>query len=152
MRVDLVELLRPSVDALGYEFWGLELLGGGKRSSLLRIYIDTDNGVGVDDCEIVSRQLSRVLDVEDPIHGEYRLEISSPGLERPFFYPEQYVHYCGEMISVKTQIPIEGQRNFKGILNRVVDDKIVVEYEGREVGIEFANIQKAHLISSVGKK
>jgi ribosome maturation factor RimP len=146
MRDDLVALLKPSIEALGYEFWGLELAGSSKGKSLLRVYIDHEQGISVDDCEAVSRQLGRVLDVEDPIHGEYTLEVSSPGLDRPLFYLEQYPAFCGEKLSVKTLAPINGQRNFKGVLSKAFDDKIVLLEQDKEVIIDFSNIQKAHII------
>ncbi len=146
MRDDLVDLLKPSVEALGYEFWGLEFAGGGKRKSLLRVYIDQEQGISVEDCELVSRQLSRVLDVEDPIKTEYALEVSSPGLDRTLFYPEQYPHYCGELMSVKTIVPIAGQRNFKGVLSAVHKDKIILVEADKEVSIDFDNIHRANLI------
>lgn len=146
MRDDLVMLLKPSIEALGYEFWGLEFSGSSKHKSLLRVYIDHEQGIAVEDCEKVSRQLSRVLDVEDPIHGEYMLEVSSPGMDRALFYPAQYPHYCGEILSVKTQMPIDGQRNFKGVLAKAFDDKIVLIENGKEISIDFSNIQKAHVV------
>lgn len=146
MRNDIVELVKPSIEALGYEFWGLELSGSSKRKSLLRIYIDHEQGISVEDCEKVSRQLSRVLDVENPIHGEYMLEISSPGIDRALFYKEQYPAYCGEKLSIRTQLPIDGQRNFKGVLVKAFDDKILLLEDDKEVSIDFSNIQKAHII------
>lgn len=143
---DLVALLKPNIEALGYEFWGLEFAPGNKRKSLLRVYIDHEQGISVEDCETVSRQISRVLDVEDPIRAEYTLEVSSPGLDRTLFYKEQYPHYCGEVLSVKTQLPIMGQRNFKGVLAKVLEDSIILVEQDKEFSIEFSNIQKAHVV------
>ena len=95
----LKALLQPVVEALDCELWGLELQSGGKRK-LLRIYIDREDGIGVEDCERVSRQSGSVLDVEDPITGEYTLEVSSPGMDRLLFKLEQYPAYVGEMMAI----------------------------------------------------
>ena len=105
-------LLAPVVEALGYQCWGVEFLSQG-RHSLLRVYIDHSNGILVDDCEKVSRQLSGVLDVEDPISSDYTLEVSSPGLDRPLFTLEQYAANVGEQIKIKLRSPFEGRRNFQ---------------------------------------
>ena len=147
MHEGLIKLLRPNVEALGFEFWGLEFVSSGKNRSLLRVYIDQEAGISVDNCEAVSRQLSRVLDVEDLILREYTLEISSPGLERPLFYPEQYAHYCGSQVLVKVMAPIKGQRNFKAVLLRVGTESIVLQAAAEEIEISFGNIQKAHIIA-----
>ena len=113
----LHELLQPVVEALDCELWGLELQSGGKRK-LLRIYIDSEDGIGVEDCERVSRQSSSILDVEDAINGEYVLEVSSPGMDRPLYELAQYEKYKGEDISLRLRFPYDGRRNFKGRLVR----------------------------------
>ena len=105
------ELLEPAVEALGFVVWGLEYLSQG-RHTLLRLYIDDENGVGVDDCAAVSRQVSSILDVEDPISGDYTLEVSSPGLDRLLFQLEQYPDYAGEWIEIRLRVPFEGRRKF----------------------------------------
>jgi len=151
MRDDLVQLIRPSVEALGFEFWGLEFMGSSKHKSLLRVYIEHERGISVDDCETVSRQLSRVLDVEDVIHHEYVLEVSSPGLERPLFYPTQYPHYCGATLALRLEVPIDGQRNFKGVLQQAGTKSIVLQTADKELEINFDQIQKAHLVADWSK-
>ena len=103
----LQALLAPVVEALGYECWGVEFLSQG-RHSLLRVYIDHANGVLVGDCEKVSRQISGVLDVEDPISSEYTLEVSSPGMDRPLFTLEQFARHAGELVKSKLRSPFEG--------------------------------------------
>ena len=100
----LQALLAPVVEALGYECWGLEYMSQG-RHSLLRIYIDHANGVLVEDCEKVSRQVSGVLDVEDPISSEYTLEVSSPGMDRPLFTLELFAKHAGELVKIKLCSP-----------------------------------------------
>ena len=114
----LQALLAPVVEALGYECWGLEFLSQG-RHSLLRVYIDKADGILIEDCETVSRQVSGVLDVEDPISGEYTLEVSSPGMDRPLFTLEQFARYVGEQVKIKLRVPFERRRNFQGVLRGV---------------------------------
>src|SRR5690606_22208616 len=122
----LLNILQPVVTALGYELWGIEFIGTGKHSTL-RIYIDKPEGILVEDCERVSRQASSVLDVEDPIQGEYTLEVSSPGMDRPLYNLDQYTLYLGEEVSVRLRIPYEGRRKYKGRLVGVEGDEIVMQ-------------------------
>ena len=118
-------LLQPVVESLGCELWGLEMQAGGKIK-LLRLYIDRpEEGVGIEDCEKVSRQSSAILDVEEAINGEYVLEVSSPGMDRPLYELAQYEQYIGENISLRLRFPYEGRRNFKGCLSAVDGDEIV---------------------------
>ena len=95
----LETIIEPIVTSLEYDLWGVEFVSQG-RNSMLRIYIDRENGISLEDCEAVSRQVSAVLDVEDPIADEYTLEVSSPGLDRPLFKLEQYVALAGSMANV----------------------------------------------------
>ena len=120
----LRQLLQPVVESLGCELWGLELQAGGK-TKLLRLYIDrAEEGVGIEDCEKVSRQSSAILDVEDAINGEYILEVSSPGMDRPLYELAQYEQYIGEDISLRLRFPYEGRRNFKGRLSAIDGDEL----------------------------
>ena len=143
----LTALLKPTVEGMGFVLWGIEYLPQGKHS-LLRIYIDHENGIDVDDCGEVSQQIGAVLDMEDPIHGEYVLEVSSPGMARPLFEPEQYRTYCGEAIKCQTLVPVEGQRKFKGTLQVAGDNTVTLQLRDSEqtVDIAYANIQKAQLV------
>lgn len=137
-------LLAPTVEALGFELWGLELLTQGKHSTL-RIYIESENGVQVDDCANVSNQVGAVLDVEEPISGEYILEVSSPGLDRRLFALEQYPAYVGEGIEIKLRRAFEGRRKFKGVLRGIENDDIVVLVDDHEYLLPFGDIDKAQL-------
>lgn len=103
----LQALLAPVVEALGYECWGVEFISQG-RHSVLRVYIDRPEGILIDDCEAVSRQVSGILDVEDPISGEYTLEVSSPGMDRPLFTLEQFAKHAGEQVKIRLRSPYEG--------------------------------------------
>ena len=143
---ELKQLLGPVVEALGCELWGLELQTGGK-TKLLRIYIDrAEDGIGVDDCERVSRQASAVLDVEEAINGEYILEVSSPGMDRPLYELNQYEQYIGEDISLRLRFPYEGRRNFKGRLTGIDNDEIVLVVADHEFLFPVEGIEKANVV------
>jgi ribosome maturation factor RimP len=138
------ELLEPTVEALGFNLWGLELLSQG-RHSLLRVYIDGENGVNVDDCAEVSRQVSGVMDVEDPISGEYTLEVSSPGVDRFLFRMDHYLAYVGEWIELRLHAPIEGRRKFKGTLKGIEGEDVVVQVDNHEYLLPHSAIEKAQV-------
>ncbi len=143
----LQDLLTPAIDALGIgvSLWGIEYAPG-HGSSLLRIYIDAgERPVTLDDCEAVSREISALLDVEDPIPGAYTLEVSSPGLERPLFSPEQFARFIGEPVRITLGLPLEGRRRLQGRIERVVGDDVVVLVDGDAITVPHVNIQKAKL-------
>jgi ribosome maturation factor RimP len=141
----LKALLQPVVEALGCELWGLQLESGGKRK-LLRIYIDREEGIGVEDCERVSRQSGAVLDVEDAISGEYVLEVSSPGMDRPLYELGQYERYIGEDVSLRLRFAYDGRRNFKGRLMGVDGDEIVLVVADTEYLFPVEGIDKANVV------
>lgn len=142
----LRQLIQPVVEGLGYEFVGAEFLAQG-RHSLLRIYIDkAETGISVDDCERVSRQISGVFDVEDPISGQYSLEISSPGLDRPIFKVEDFARFIGEQVSVKLSVAQKGRKNFKGIVRGLENEVIALEVEGEMHHVAFEDIDQARLV------
>lgn len=135
---------------MGYELLGCEVLGG-RQHSTLRIYIDSPNGVDVEDCSIVSRQISSLLDVEDPFQGKYNLEVSSPGIDRPLFEKEHYRKYLGSRVHIRLQTAIDNKRQYKGVLKQVDEDAIYLWVENlqQEVKLPFAIIEKANLIGDV---
>ncbi|UCJ19252.1 ribosome maturation factor RimP [Pseudomonas sp. MM211] len=141
----LQALVAPVVEALGYECWGIEFLSQG-RHSLLRIYIDSADGILIDDCEKVSRQISGVLDVEDPIAAEYTLEVSSPGMDRPLFTLVQFGSHVGEQVKIKLRSPFEGRRNFQGLLRGVEEEDVVVQVDDHEFLLPIDLIDKANII------
>ena len=147
------DLLRPTVEALGFELWGLEFRSQG-RHTLLRIYIDSENGVTVDDCAAVSRHVGGVLDVDDPISGEYTLEVSSPGIDRLLFRLEQYSPYVGEWIELRLRTPFEGRRKYKGTLKGIDGEDVVVQVDDHEYLLPHTAIEKAQVRPrlSVGMK
>jgi len=119
-------VVEPAVRALGYELILVELAGAGGRRSL-RLYIDQDGGVGLSDCVAVSREVSALLDVEDPIDGPFVLEVSSPGVDRPLVRPEDFERFTGELVKLRTRRPVEGRRTFSGVLIGLIEGDVVVE-------------------------
>ncbi len=138
-------IIGPAVSALGFELLGVEHLAQG-RHTLLRIYIDHPDGIDVDNCADVSRQVSAVMDVEDPISGEYTLEVSSPGLNRPLFSAEQFARYPEHLVDVRLRVAQEGRRKFRGRLRQVGEDSLTIEVDGQEYELTIDNIDKANLI------
>lgn len=143
----LKELLAPVVEALECELWGLEYMVQG-RNATLRIYIEKEGGVGLEDCEKVSRQASSVLDVEDPISSQYTLEVSSPGMDRPLFELEHYRRSVGEKVSIKLSRKFEDRKKIIGNIVGVEDDEVVVQVDDEEYLLPLELIEKAHIIPS----
>ncbi len=141
----LIELLEAPIQALGYELVDLEAPTGGQ--GLLRIYIDQAEGINLEDCESVSRQLSAVLDVEDPIRGRYVLEVSSPGLDRPLRTPEHFQRYCDHVVRVKLNQSRDGKRHFTGRLLSVEERDIVVEVDKEIFHLALSDIASAQLVA-----
>lgn len=142
----LLEIIEPVVNSLGCELWGLEYHASGRRRGLLRIYIDKPGGVNLSDCERVSRQVSSVLDVEDPISGEYNLEVSSPGMDRPLYTLAQFADFTGEQVRVRLREPFEGRRQFSGLLTGIEGDEVKVVVEDEEYLLPIESIDKANVI------
>ena len=141
----LRQLIEPAVESLGYELVGVEYRGSA-TNGLLRVYIDHQDGITLDDCQAVSHQLSGVLDVEDPIHGHYALEVSSPGLDRPLFKAQDYARFAGQQVKVRMHGMIEGRRNFTGRLLGLEGDSAIVEVDGEEYLLPLDQVDQARLI------
>ncbi len=148
MKDDVQRLIEPTIERLGYELSDLELKLGG-RSGLLRVFIDRPQGVGLEDCEVVSRQVSAILDVEDPLPGNYTLEVSSPGLDRKLTKPEHFSRYLGEVVRVKLRFPLEGRRNFRGPLKSADTEIIAIEVDGELHSLPIATIESARLVPNL---
>ena len=142
----LQDLLQGSVEDLGCELWGIECQCVG-RYLTVRLFIDKEGGVTVDDCADVSRQVSAVLDVEDPIADKYNLEVSSPGLDRPLFTLAQYTRYVGQEIVVHLRIPVADRRKWQGELAKIENDMITLIVDKQEQVLAFGNIQKANVVA-----
>ncbi|RCU44653.1 MULTISPECIES: ribosome maturation factor RimP [Corallincola] len=141
----LTIMLEPAVEATGLELLGLELIRAG-RSSVLRLYIDHEDGITVEHCAEVSRQVSAVLDVEDPIAGEYNLEVSSPGMARPLFKRAHYEAVVGQKVSLQTVLPVNGRRKFTGDLLAVEGDTLTLKVDGEEALIALNNVRKGNIV------
>ena len=141
----LQTLIEPTVLGLGYELLGIERsrAGGGQ---LLRLYIDHDGGIKVADCERVSRQVGDLLEAEQAIRGEYTLEVSSPGLDRPLFTLAQHQRFVGEEVAVRLRTLFEGRRRVKGILRAVTAAELVIEVEGESVTVPFREVERSRLV------
>ncbi len=140
----LTEMLTAPVEALGFELVGIEFIRG--RTSTLRIYIDSEDGINVDDCADVSHQVSAVMDVEDPITVAYNLEVSSPGLDRPMFTAEHYQRFTGEEVALVLRMAVQNRRKWQGIIKAVDGEMITVTVEGKDEVFALSNIQKANLV------
>ena len=141
----ITAIIEPAVTALGFEMVGVEHIAQG-RHSLLRVYIDHPEGIDVEDCADVSHQVSAVLDVEDPIKGEYTLEVSSPGLERPLFTNEQFARFTGHVAEVRLRVAQEGRRRFTGRMLAVENEQLCIEVDGVEYTLSLDNVDKANLV------
>ncbi|SDW08355.1 ribosome maturation factor RimP [Marinobacter mobilis] len=142
----LEEMLRPVIEGLGYDFWGLEFRSRGPQS-MLRVFIDdAEKGISVEDCEKVSRQVSGVLDVEDPIQSEYTLEVSSPGMDRPLFRLEQYETFAGHRVQIRLRMAFEGRRKFQGLLKGIEGADVVVVVDDHEYLLPFDSIERANIV------
>jgi ribosome maturation factor RimP len=146
----LNELLQPLVEDLGYEFVGLEY-NTNPKNSLLRIYIDHENGVGIEDCETVSRESAALLDVKDPIRSQYNLEVSSPGLDRPLFTAAHYQEFEGCIAQVDLFAPLDGRRKFSGPILGADETSVRIEQDGSEVALDLSNVVKARLVPDYEK-
>jgi len=141
-----MDLVRGAVEALGYELVGVEYMARPAAGHLLRIYIDSAGGVGLTDCERVSHQVSGVLEVEDPIRGEYALEVSSPGLDRPLFEKAHFEQFAGHVARVKLNAALNGRSNYRGTIVEVDGDDVVLEVEGESVRLPLAQLSSARLV------
>jgi ribosome maturation factor RimP len=142
---ELAKLLEPTIEGLGYELSDLEAKLGG-RSGVVRIFIDHPDGISLDDCEKVSLAVSALLDVEDPLPGQYNLEVSSPGLDRKLTKIEHFQRFAGEIVKVQMRFPIEGRKRFRGTLVSSNDESIVVEVDGEPHSLPMATIDTARLV------
>ena len=143
---NLQEMLQGAVEDLGCELWGIECQRA-SRFMTVRLFIDKEGGVTVDDCADVSRQVSAILDVEDPIADKYNLEVSSPGLDRPLFTLPQFERYIGQDIAVNLRIPVMERRKWQGKLERIENDMVILIVDGQEQVLVFGNIQKANVVA-----
>ncbi len=142
----ITEMLAPAVAALDLELLGVEYRPS-SHAGLLRLYIDAPGrAVGIDDCERVSREVSALLDVNDPISGQYTLEVSSPGLDRPLFTVEQVARHLGAEARFSLNLPQDGRRRLQGTITGVEGDSVVLDVEGVSWRVAFDNVERARLV------
>jgi len=140
----LTTIIAPIVEDLGYRFWGLEYQVR-KVDALLRIYIDNEQGINVDDCATVSHEIAGILDVEEPITMAYILEVSSPGMDRILFTAEQFSEYTGKNVKIKLNQMVDGRRKIKGKISSVNDDQITINTDDDHLTISFDQIMRARI-------
>lgn len=138
--MDVARLVETTVAGLGYELVDFEVSGRG----LMRVLLDQPSGISVKDCELVSHQLTRLFAVEGVNYG--RLEISSPGLDRPIKKEEDFIRFCGKKAQLKLRLPLAGRKNFIGIIGGLQDGVLQLDVDGKQVLIELSNLDKAHLV------
>lgn len=147
MRPDnLTDLVKVTVESLGYELVGVEYEPSGKEGSVLRLYIDQEDGITLDDCAAVSHQVSGMLDVEDPIKGTYKLEVSSPGLDRPLFSKDDFDRFAGKRVRLSLYRKKDGRRRFNGVLEGTRGDAILLDIDGERYELPLDQIEKARLV------
>ena len=143
---EIRDMLAPTVEALGLELLGVEYAPS-TGNAMLRLYIDKpEGGVGIEECESVSREVSALLDVNDPIASEYTLEVSSPGIDRPLFGAAQFARHVGSDAKLALRVPQDGRRRLQGRIARVEGDRVVIAEEKGEYEVAEANIEKARLV------
>tara|TARA_B100000989_G_C19385568_1_gene403513 strand:+ start:74 stop:565 length:492 start_codon:yes stop_codon:yes gene_type:complete len=142
----LIELLGPSVTALDLELWAIEIISSANRSTLRLVIDHTNRPVTVDDCEAVSRQVSRILDVEDPLPERYTLEVSSPGIERVLYGLEHFERFIGFQIKLKLNVPFEGRKNFSGVIAGVENQAVLLQSRDTEYEFPAEHINRGQLV------
>lgn len=142
----LEQVISPSVEGMGYIYFGLELHPQGRGKSLIRLYIDKPGGVTIDDCALVSRQVNALLGVETPIQGDYTLEVSSPGMDRRLFTKAHFEEQLGKLVAIRLLAPRGDRRNFKGRLHSVGEDEVVIKLEDSLMTFTFAEMTEARLV------
>ena len=151
-QTELDELLRPSIENMGLELWSLDFLSQGRRG-LLRIFIDeAERGGKLEDCERVSREVSAILDVEDPFAGAFTLEVSSPGLDRALHKKAHYERFSGSNIKIRLRTGYEGRRNFTGVLMGVEQEDVVIRDGENEYLFPLSSIESATVVPQLEQK
>ena len=141
----LWELFEPVVNGMGYDLIEIEHFPNPKHG-VLRLYIDKEDGITIDDCSDVSRQISALIDVEDPVRGQFNLEVSSPGMDRPLRKVKDFQRFTGSKVKLKTIMPFDGQRNFSGKLLEANEESVVIETDTEEITIPMSALEKARVV------
>ena len=146
---DLITLFEPVIQSMGYELVGIEFQSSTHHGTL-RVYIDHENGIGVEDCAAISHQVSGILDVEEPIQQAYDLEVSSPGINRPLFKARDYERFAGCYAKIKMAVAQHGRKNFKGLLQGVTGSGTVqIQVDNEAYELPISDIAKANLVDEI---
>lgn len=145
------DIIQAQVEEDGYELLQVEMRSEG-GAPILRIYIDSPEGIGIEDCVASSRKIAVLLDVENPVEGKYTLEVSSPGIERPLFSANDFVRFQGKEIRLSTKNKIDNRRKFQGHIESFDDGILALSCEGRQIKIAYDEIKKANLVYDFGEK
>lgn len=146
-KTKISEIAQTNCQIMGIDLWGVEYFPGpGGKKGIVRIYIDSEQGVNIDQCAELSRQLSVVFDVEDIIPGSYALEVSSPGIDRLFFRLDQLSGYIGQKLKISLKTPHDGRKKFTGILSKIQGETLIVEHDSQQMGFDWNQIDKARLV------
>jgi ribosome maturation factor RimP len=138
--MDVAKLVEVTVSGMGYELVDFERSGRG----MVRVFIDKPDGITLDDCQTVSNQLTRLFLVENVDYD--RLEVSSPGLDRPLKKESDFVRFAGQKAHLKLRMPMSGRKNFTGVIGNVSDGTLCLDVDGSAVSIELSNLDKARLV------
>lgn len=141
----LWELFEPVVNGMGYDLIEIEHFPSPKHG-VLRLYIDKEEGITIDDCSDVSRQISALIDVEDPVRGQFNLEVSSPGMDRPLRRVKDFQRFTGAKVKLKTIMPLDGQRNFSGRLLEADEESLTIETDTEEITLPMNALEKARVV------
>jgi len=141
----LWELFEPVVNGMGYDLIEIEHFPNPKHG-VLRLYIDKEEGITIDDCSDVSRQISALIDVEDPVRGQFNLEVSSPGMDRPLRRVKDFQRFTGSKVKLKTVMPLDGQRNFSGRLLEADEESLTIETDTEEITLPMSALEKARIV------
>jgi ribosome maturation factor RimP len=141
----LWELFEPVVNGMGYDLIEIEHFPNPKHG-VLRLYIDKEEGITIDDCSDVSRQISALIDVEDPVRGQFNLEVSSPGMDRPLRRVKDFQRFTGSKVKLKTMMPLDGQRNFSGRLLEADEESLTIETDTEEITLPMSALEKARIV------
>jgi len=148
----LTELLEPSVVSLGLVLWAIEIVGRANQTTLRLVVDHSERPVTVEDCEVVSKQVSRILDVHDPLLERYTLEVSSPGIERTLYRLEHFELFVGHQAKVKLKIPFEGRKNYSGVIAGVGDQTVLLQQGGIEYEFPSEQIERGQLVETDGEQ
>lgn len=144
----ILDALEPSAQQAGMEIVTVEIVGS-RKAPTIRVYIDTEHGIGFDELASSQEWINEVIDAVDPFPGAYMLEVSSPGIDRPLRTPEHFARFAGEKAEVVMRAPIEGRAKWTGVLQGMEGDDVVLEVEGVAVALPLADVKKARMIATI---